>query len=166
MKSNASAKRRLIRLCALRGVTLGCAESCTGGLCAKLLTDVPGASAAFWGGFVTYTNEQKMQLLSVDPDIINQYTEVSEPCARAMAEGAKAALGVDYALSTTGYAGPGGGTERDPAGTVYIAVAGPCGTVCERFFAPDATRPAVRRLAAQHALEMVLEMVERDTPQS
>ncbi len=162
MKPNMPTKKKLIKACIQKGVTLGCAESCTGGLCAKLLTDVPGCSAVFAGSFVTYTNEQKMRLLSVDPTIIDRHTEVSEPCARAMAEGARQALGVDYALSTTGYAGPGGGTEEHPVGTVYIAVSGPHSTICHRFYLPNTPRHTLRRKAAEKALEMTLEMVEKN----
>lgn len=141
-----------------RGATAATAESCTGGLIAKLITDVPGSSAAFVGSVVSYTNEVKMRLLGVDPSIIEEHTEVSLACAKAMAEGARLRLGSDFAISTTGYAGPGGGTEIDPVGTVYIGVSTERGTVAERFSAPaNATRSEVREAAAARALELLLQ---------
>ena len=144
-----------------KGATLSTAESCTGGLVAKLITDVPGSSAAFVGGVVSYTNEIKMALLGVDPAIIEEHTEVSLACAKAMAEGARRRLGSDFALSTTGYAGPGGGTERDPVGTVYIGVSTPKGTYGERFSAPvGANREEVRSSAARRALNLLAEQLD------
>ena len=139
-------------------ITAATAESCTGGLIAKLITDVPGSSAAFVGGVVSYTNEVKMTLLDVDPAIIEEHTEVSLACAKAMAEGARLRLGSDLAVSTTGYAGPGGGTEADPVGTVCIGVSTTKRTVAERFAAAaNATRSEVREAAASRALELLLQ---------
>ena len=158
MKTAASLACRVVKEFSQKGMTLASAESCTGGLIAKLMTDVSGSSAVFYGACVTYTNEIKEKLLGVDPAIIEAHTEVSVPCACAMAEGARERLGTTVAVATTGYAGPTGGTERDPVGTVYIAVATDHGTVCERFFAPiGSTRAQVRTAAAKRALEMVLE---------
>ena len=151
---------RLIEKCAKKNITVGTAESCTGGLVAKLLTDVPGSSAVFLGACVTYTNEVKMNLLGVDPAIIAEHTEVSHACAKAMAEGARKRLGTTYALSTTGYAGPGGGTEKDPVGTVYIGISTPEGSFSERFSAPsDLDRMGVRQAAAIRALEILEERI-------
>ena len=144
---------RLVRAFAERGLTLSTAESCTGGLIAKLVTDVPGSSAVLSGGCVSYTNEVKTRVLGVAREIIKRDTEVSDACARAMAEGARRLFGTDVAVSTTGYAGPTGGTDRDPVGTVYIAVATERGTTCRRFSAPPgATRESVRTLAAVRAM--------------
>ena len=146
----------LIGLCAKKGVTVGCAESCTGGLIAKYLTDAPGSSAVLQGGFVTYTNELKMSLLGVEKRLIEEHTEVSHPCAAAMAEGARARLGVTVALSSTGYAGPGGGTEADPVGTVYLGISTPTGTQTERLsLSPEMTREQIREAAASRALELL-----------
>ena len=111
---NESLQHRIVREFSARGITLATAESCTGGLIAKLVTDIPGSSSVLLGGCVTYTNEVKIKLLGVDPAIIDRDTEVSHTCAKAMAQGARALMGSDIAVSTTGYAGPGGGTERDP----------------------------------------------------
>ena len=144
-----------------RGETLSSAESCTGGLITKVITDIPGSSAALTGGCVSYTNEVKMNVLGVDPDIIARVSEVSAECAAAMARGAKEKFGSTYALATTGYAGPGGGTERDPVGTVYLALATPDGVLGERFSAPEgATRSEVRIAATARALEMLLECIK------
>ena len=140
-----------------RGVTVSTAESCTGGLIAKCLTDIPGSSAVLCGGFVTYTNEIKIGVLGVDPTVIARHTEVSHDCAEQMAACAREKMGSDYALSATGYAGPGGGTEEDPVGTVYIGIATPSGVRSERICVVDASRTQVRAVTAHHALQMLLE---------
>ena len=146
----------LVRTLSQRGLTVGTAESCTGGLVAKLITDVAGSSSVLHGGFVTYTNEIKMRLLGVDPQIIALESEVSHGCAKAMAVGARERLRVTLAVSLTGFAGPTGGTDADPVGTVYIGVASPRGVISERFVAPDAsTREGVRNAAAMRALELL-----------
>ena len=151
----------LVRALISCGGTVATAESCTGGMIAKLITDVPGSSAAFVGGVVSYTNRIKTAILGVDPAIIEEYTEVSLACAKAMAEGARLRLGSDFALSTTGYAGPGGGTEKDPVGTVYIGVSTEKETVAERFAAPvNATRSEVREAAAARAVELLLQALD------
>ncbi len=145
-----------------RGATLSTAESCTGGLIAKALTDLPGSSAVFTGACVTYTNEAKVKLLGVDPGIIARDTEVSRACAAAMAEGVRERLGTTYALSTTGFAGPGGGNERDPVGTVYIGFSTPSGSTAIRFSAPTgAVRTQVRTAAACAALALLIEELKR-----
>ena len=163
MKRNTQAigATALLGLCLKRGLTVATAESCTGGLIAKLLTDVSGSSAMFRGGFVTYTNALKIELLGVSEEIIDAVSEVSAACALAMADGARLRTGADMAVSTTGFAGPGGGNAQDPVGTVYIAVSTKERTVCERFAAPpDSTRAQVRRLAAAHAIAMLCDAVK------
>ena len=155
----ATSKKLVERLCA-RGETLSSAESCTGGLIAKSVTDIPGSSAVFGGACVTYTNEIKTALLGVDPQIFERDTEVSFACAEAMAKGARERLGTTYALATTGYAGPGGGTDADPVGTVYLALATPGGVKSERFSAPaGANRTTVRKAATLRAFEMLEEIL-------
>ena len=152
-----TAAARLVEEFSARGITVGTAESCTGGLIAKLITDVAGSSAVLAGGFVTYTNEVKTALLGVDPTIFAAHTEVSHACAEAMAKGARERLSCTLAVSATGFAGPGGGTESDPVGTVYLGIATPNGTYSERFSAPKgSTREEVRNAAALRAMEMLL----------
>ena len=115
------------------GQTLSVAESCTGGYLAHLLSAVPGASQYFKGGAVTYTNELKVSVLGVEERLINDHGVVSEPVAIAMAERAKIKFDSDYSISVTGIAGPNGGTELLPVGTVWIAVSGPGGTEARMF---------------------------------
>ena len=139
-----------------RKMTIACAESCTGGLIAKRITDISGASEVFGYGCVTYWNEAKMGLLGVSPETIEQYTEVSAQCALEMARGVRKLSGADIGISTTGYAGPTGGTEENPVGTVYIGLSWAGG---ETVFRPDRrymrTREQVRRHAASHAFDLV-----------
>lgn len=140
------------------GKTVSTAESCTGGLIAKRITDVPGSSGIFPGGAVTYTNEIKMQLLGVKADSIAKHSEVSHTVAAEMARGARVRFGSDYALSTTGYAGPGGGTAEDPVGTVYIGLSSADGERTVRLCCPPTdTREHIREAAASCALQMLLE---------
>ncbi|WP_304582995.1 competence/damage-inducible protein A [uncultured Alistipes sp.] len=112
-----------------RSQTLATAESCTGGTIAARFTAMPGASAYFRCGVVSYSNEAKIDLLGVDPATLERFGAVSEQVARQMAEGVRRAAGSDYAVATTGIAGPAGGSAEKPVGTVWIAVAGPRGTV-------------------------------------
>jgi nicotinamide-nucleotide amidase len=136
----------LLELLAERGLTLGVAESCTGGLAEELLTRVPGASRVFLGGVVAYQNEVKTKLLGVDPALIAAHGAVSGEVARAMAEGVRRALGASLGLSFTGIAGPDGGSTEKPVGLVHFAVSGLDGTsAAERVFA--GTREQVRRRA-------------------
>ena len=149
-----------VRMLKEKSVTLSTAESCTGGLIAKSITDIAGSSAILAGGMVTYTNRIKIDVLGVDADIIEKHTEVSHACAKAMAERAKTLFGTDYALSATGYAGPGGGTEADPTGTVYIGIATPNGVRSERVCVENATRTQVRNAVTHHAFEMLLAEIQ------
>ena len=142
------------RLLRQRRATLAVAESCTGGLLAGRLTDGGGSSDYFVSGYVTYSDEQKSQILGVPGDLIARHSAVSEPVARAMAEGARRISEATYALSTTGYAGPSGGTEHDPVGTVYLALAGPEGTQVIRS-RHGADRYRVRMLAVQNSLDLL-----------
>lgn len=152
---------RTVALYAQKGMTVATAESCTGGLVAKLITDIPGSSAVLKGGVVAYTNAVKISVLGVDAAVIARDTEVSHACACAMAEGARRLLQTQVAVSLTGYAGPGGGTARDPVGTVYIGVSTETGCICERFCTPaNATRAQVREAAAYRALELLLGAAE------
>ena len=110
----------LVSVACLEGITVGFAESLTGGLISSSVVAVPGASAVLKGSIVSYTNEVKENVLGVSPDIISAHTEVSAECAKAMAEGSKSVLGVDLAVSVTGIAGPTGELPGKPVGTVYM----------------------------------------------
>jgi nicotinamide-nucleotide amidase len=145
----------VVRLLTERGKTLAVAESCTGGYLAHRLTNVPGASAVLLAGFVTYSNEAKVAMLGIDPVLIADHGAVSEQVARAMAEGARTKTKADFALATTGIAGPGGGSEEKPVGTLFLALAGEgFPTKVEKRFFPD-DRPTFKELATQIAMEML-----------
>ena len=141
--------------------TLATAESCTGGLVAARITDVPGCSSIFYGGCVTYTNEIKQKLLGVKAETIAAYTEISAQTAMEMAKGARERLGTDFGVSTTGFAGPGGGTPKNPAGTVYIALASADGEEAWRLELGDIGREAVRERAAAEILLKLLNTLEK-----
>ena len=151
--TDASLEQVVVRLLAEKKETLAVAESCTGGLLAHRLTNVPGASANFLVGYVTYSNEAKASALGVDPALVAEHGAVSRAVVRAMAEGARKHSGAVHALATTGVAGPGGGSAEKPAGTVYIALASADREteVLRRRFQTD--RETFKRLATQTALE-------------
>jgi nicotinamide-nucleotide amidase len=141
-----------------RGLRIGTAESCTGGLVGERLTEIPGSSDVYMGGVVCYDNALKVSLLGVPPDLIERDGAVSESVVRAMAEGAVARLGVDVAVAVTGIAGPSGGTPEKPVGTVWLAVAH-AGETTTRRSKFVGSRHDIRRRAAQGALAMVLRRV-------
>jgi nicotinamide-nucleotide amidase len=144
----------LARLLLERGLTLSTAESCTGGLVGGRLTSVPGSSAWYVGGGITYSNTLKTKLLDVPEALLAEHGAVSEACSRAMAEGARRNFGSDLAVSVTGIAGPDGGTPEKPVGTVHFALATPEGTFHrQRRFRPG--REAVRLGASTTALNLV-----------
>ena len=143
----------------LLGKTIACAESCTGGNIAHLITSVPGASAYFLGGIVAYANEVKINVLGVRAEDLQKYGAVSEAVAVQMAQGVRRITGADYAVSTTGVAGPDGGTPEKPVGTVWIAVAGPNGAEAKRFLF-SRTRERTIGKASVTALEMLLKAVQ------
>jgi len=144
----------VVRLLTARNQTLVTAESCTGGRLASRITDVPGASAVFRGGAVTYRNELKLSLLGVRAETLAAHGAVSEPTAHEMAEGARVRFSADYALSTTGIAGPTGGTDAKPAGTVFLALATPTRTVVARQF-NQFDRETFKHVTSQQALELL-----------
>jgi nicotinamide-nucleotide amidase len=134
------------------------AESCTGGLVAARITDQPGSSDYFVGGYVTYSEAQKRDILGVPKEVIAEHSAVSEPVAAAMAKGALQRAGARYAISVTGYAGPDGGTDFDPVGTVYIGIAGPAGIEVKRI-RHGGDRQRIRTLAAQSALDQLRKLL-------
>jgi len=136
------------------GATLALAESCTGGLVSERLTRVPGSSDYFLGGAVTYSNDLKTRMVGVPPALIDKHGAVSEPVARAMAEGVRQLLASDWGIGITGVAGPGGGSEEKPVGTVHIALAGPQDTDHRKVRFPG-DRERIRWFASQLSLEML-----------
>ena len=138
-----------------RGATLAAAESCTGGLIAKRLTDVPGASAAFLGGVVSYASAVKADVLRVPQALLSEHGAVSEPVARAMAEGVRALTGADYALSVTGVAGPDSDERGNPVGLVYIGLATPAGTTVRECRFGKRTREHIRQQSANTAFDLL-----------
>ena len=142
------------RLLRERGETLATAESCTGGLIAEKLTAIAGSSEYFLGGVVAYANEAKQALLGVPKALLEEHGAVSEPVARAMAEGARTRFDADIGIATTGISGPGGGTDEKPVGLVYVALSRGNITHVDRFLFPlDRTRH--RELTAQTGLDWV-----------
>ena len=148
----------VLRLLRERGLTLATAESCTGGLVAGRLTDVPGSSDVFRGAIVAYDDEIKEGLLAVDRSLIAEHGAVSAEVAAAMARGARARLGADVAVSVTGIAGPGGGTDEKPVGLVFLHASGPHGERDLRFSFPG-DRETIRSRSAVAALHLVRRLV-------
>jgi nicotinamide-nucleotide amidase len=145
----------VVRLLTKRNQTLATAESCTGGLIANRITNVPGASSVFIAGYVCYANRVKVNMLGVDPKLVESHGAVSESVARALAEHARACAGSDYALATTGVAGPTGGSPEKPVGTVYVAFAlAESETIVKKFFFPT-DRETFKELVAQSALDLL-----------
>jgi nicotinamide-nucleotide amidase len=145
----------VVRLLTKRNQTLATAESCTGGLIANRITNVPGASSVFIAGYVCYANQAKIGMLDVDPKLIEEHGAVSESVARALAEHARACARSDYALATTGVAGPTGGSAGKPVGTVYVALASAeSETIVKKFVFP-ADRETFKQLTAQTAFDLL-----------
>jgi nicotinamide-nucleotide amidase len=140
---------------ARRGLTVSTAESCSGGLLAHRLTNIPGASDVFHQGFITYSNAAKTSALGVDPALLQEHGAVSAPVAKAMAAGALEKSGSDFALSLTGIAGPGGDSEAKPVGTVFLGLAGKGReTIAVKDMCPS-DRETFKQLATQKALDML-----------
>ena len=148
----------VLDLCQERGWTLGTAESCTGGMVAARLTGIPGSSDVFRGGVVAYGNEIKEGELAVPASLLAEHGAVSPEVAEAMAQGARARLGVDVAVSVTGIAGPDGGTEEKPVGLVYLHAEGPNGGMGREFSFPG-DRPSIRARSVVGALHLVRRLV-------
>ena len=147
---------RLYTVCVERGLTIATAESCTGGLVAHAITEIAGSSAYFLGGFVTYADEAKRDQLGVAPELLASHGAVSAQVARAMAEGARVRLATTAAVSITGIAGPGGGSDEKPVGLTYVAVVDQAGADVRRHLW-SGDRSANKRDSAAAALELLLE---------
>ncbi|MDB5614820.1 MAG: damage-inducible protein CinA [Devosia sp.] len=139
--------------------TIVTAESCTGGMIAAALTDIPGASAALYGGYVTYANTAKTRMIHVQARLIRDYGAVSNQVARAMADGARNTAHADYAVAVTGIAGPDGGTTHKPVGLVYVAVSSELATVVIEHRFGDLGRDAIRKASVQAALDLVIQVL-------
>jgi nicotinamide-nucleotide amidase len=159
-----AAAQALLALCRERRLQLATAESCTGGLVAGALTDVPGSSDVVDRGFVTYSNEAKQEALGVSARLIEAHGAVSEPVTRVMAEGALARSRADIAVAITGIAGPGGGSAEKPTGLVYVAASRRGGATLhvERRYG-DIGRAEVRRRSVLEALDLMKRMVAART---
>lgn len=147
--------------------TIAFAESCTGGLISKRLTDVPGASEVFGYGFVTYANEAKAKLIGVSEQTLAAHGAVSPETAKEMAEGARRVSGADIAVAVTGLAGPGGGTAEKPVGLVYMGVASEAGTEVHKLLLgghKGAERAYIRTLTATHAFKAALDVLKKERP--
>lgn len=154
----------VIRLAIRGGARIAVAESCTGGCVAHRLTNVPGASRTFWGGWITYDNEAKIRELQVPPAILAAHGAVSEPCARAMAEGALAKSEATHAVAITGIAGPSGGTEDKPVGTVFIALAVRSQPTRVLRMIHPFDRETFKYVTSQQALDMLRRSLLKESP--
>jgi len=153
-------EHQIVRYSTDRGKTVSTAESCSGGLIAHRITNVPGASVPFLGGLVAYSNGVKRDFLQVPEETLALYGAVSQQVALAMAEGARRQFGSDYAVAVTGIAGPGGGTEEKPVGLVHMAVARAGATEAARHeFAGD--REAIKQQTAEVALAFLWESMHK-----
>jgi competence/damage-inducible protein CinA-like protein len=155
----------VLELCRARGLTLATAESCTGGMVAERITSVPGSSDVFAGAVVAYADEVKASELAVPAEVLQRHGAVSAETAAAMAAGARERLGVDVAVSITGIAGPGGGTEAKPVGLVYLHAAGPEGARSADFVLPG-DRDTIRRRATVTALHLVRRLLQQNPDDS
>jgi PncC family amidohydrolase len=152
---------RLGALCNARNLRVATVESCTGGLVGHLITEVPGSSAYFVGGFVTYSDALKQEAVGVPDDVLAAHGAVSAQVAMAMATGGRERTGADLAVSVTGIAGPDGGTASKPVGLTYVAVADGAGVAVKRYVW-SGDRAENKRRSAGAALELLLERVEAD----
>ena len=151
--------RNILKKLQLQGATVATAESCTGGLVATMLTELPGSSVVFVGGISAYANGVKISMLGVNPSDLQKFGAVSAEVARAMAAGARDRLGATYAVALTGIAGPDGGSPDKPVGTVYCGIASPVGEVATRLTL-SGDRSAIRRTAAQSALQLLADAIK------
>ncbi|MCM1164803.1 MAG: CinA family protein [Lachnospiraceae bacterium] len=153
---------RLVEKCAAEGLKISTAESCTGGMISAAVTAVPGSSAVIELGICSYSNRIKRDILGVTAETLGRFSEYSIACAEEMARGAMKISGADYAVATSGVAGPSGGTEENPVGTVYICAAGRDSSVSEKFLFENKGRDNIRAAATEKALEMLLDKISAD----
>lgn len=163
-KTPPSVGKQIIDILTQSKRTIVTAESCTGGMIAAALTDIPGASAALYGGFVTYSNSAKDKMIHVPPRVIEDYGAVSNQVARAMADGARNTARADIAVAATGIAGPDGGSDKKPVGLVYVAVSSELATVVIEHRFGDIGRDAIRKATVDAALDLVMQVITSDMP--
>ncbi|HEY0032387.1 MAG TPA: nicotinamide-nucleotide amidohydrolase family protein [Devosia sp.] len=142
--------------------TIVTAESCTGGMIAAALTDVPGSSATFYGGYVVYANTAKSRMIHVQARLIRDYGAVSNQVARAMADGARNTAHADFAVAVTGIAGPDGGSEKKPVGLVYVAVSSELATVVIEHQFGALSRDEIRKASVGAALDLIMQVLTSD----
>lgn len=152
---------RLVKLCRSRELTIATAESCTGGLIAGAITAIPGSSAVLDRGFVTYSNTAKIEMLGVPDEMINAVGAVSEAVALRMARGTRLQAHVDIAVSVTGIAGPDGGSDEKPVGTVWFGLANQHGDIIARHMIFPGDRDAIRAASVDYALNLLLGATEK-----
>jgi nicotinamide-nucleotide amidase len=151
----------LVTLAREKNITFGTAESCTGGMISAAVTGVSGASAVFYGGVVSYDNSVKRGLLGVKEETLSTVGAVSSETAKEMSVGAAKALSVDFAVSVTGIAGPGGGTPTKPVGLVYISTASKNGVIAVKENRFDGNREEIRLQSVEAALTMLIHAIEQ-----
>ena len=154
---------KLVRVLTEKKLTCATAESCTGGGVGYAITGVSGSSAVFWGGVISYDNSVKRDVLGVPENVLATKGAVSPECAAAMAEGVRRLLKADLAVSLTGVAGPGGGSEEKPVGLVWFGLSSPAGVITEKEIFPG-DRAAVRAAAIEHAIHLLLDAAGRVEP--
>ena len=147
-------------LCVSKGISVAVAESCTSGLIASKLTLKSGSSTFFKGGIIAYQNDIKIKILGVDEQAILQYTEVSTEVVRQMAEGVRKSFSADYSIATSGYAGPSGGTNNNPIGTVFIAISSASGVDVERFIV-SGDRQSIVNQASEKSLSLLYDALKK-----
>ncbi|RKX70890.1 MAG: damage-inducible protein CinA [Spirochaetes bacterium] len=158
---SASASFKIIDILTRRGETFAAAESCTGGGIVALLTNIPGSSVVVWGGIISYSNEAKITLLDVNPELLERDGAVSSGVAKSMAWGMRVRSAADWTVAVTGIAGPGGGTDDKPVGTVWIAWCSPSGNISAERFHFDGDRALIRKKTEDKALEGLLLLIDR-----
>ncbi len=146
--------KKLVELLIDKNLKISLAESCTGGLIAKTITDIPGSSLFFQYGIVSYSNESKINILKVNTETLNKYGAVSEQTALEMAEGVQKILNTDIAVSVTGIAGPGGGSESKPVGTVYVGIK-IFDSIAVKYFLFKGNRNKIRNLTTEKVIELL-----------
>lgn len=152
--------RKIVELCTERGIKISAAESCTGGMISAAITSVSGSSAVIELGVCSYSNRIKGKVLDVSRETLDLCSEYSTHCAEEMARGVLELSGADFAVSTSGVAGPSGGTPENPVGTVYIAVCGKGSTSSRKYYFEKSGREYIRAAATEKALSELLENID------